>query len=367
MKVQNVGECLSGWCFLNRRIFCYQIWYGDVASWTRVPCKKKQQQPFVVVVAIFKVKVTARVHMIKIWLFLLYFLNCWFPILGKQTWSDDTLSEARVSCEKKLITAFRVKVIAKGQNVDGFVQMISPKPSNILFPNLVLWCIIMSQSVMQKDWLAIFKVKITVRVQNLIKSLCLTLQPIMMHHNTKFGNKILAGLEDIIWTILTFWPFTVTLTLNAVNQFFSQDTLAYNDVSSDQVWIPRNQQFRKHSRKSYILIIWALAVTLLLKIAHTKKSASHSGSWCCIIVPSLPIECSVIQKISSEDVVTEISPHCDLDIEHTEQFFLHGTLVMMLHHHTRYGYKTFLGSEEIIWTNIHWHLEPLLWPWPWTQ
>ena len=107
--------------------------------------------------AIFKV--TARAHMIKGWQFLLYFLNCWFPILGKQTWSDDTSSEARVSCEKKMITAFRMKVIAKGQNVDGFVQMISPKPSNILFPNLVLWCIIMSQSIMQKDCFAIFKVK----------------------------------------------------------------------------------------------------------------------------------------------------------------------------------------------------------------
>ena len=39
-----------------------------------------------------------------------------------------------------------------------FVQMISSKPPNILFPNLVLWCIIMSWSVMQRDWFAIFKV-----------------------------------------------------------------------------------------------------------------------------------------------------------------------------------------------------------------
>ena len=40
----------------------------------------------------------SRAHIIKIWLFLLYFLNCWF--LGNQTWSDDTPSEARVSYEK---------------------------------------------------------------------------------------------------------------------------------------------------------------------------------------------------------------------------------------------------------------------------
>ena len=42
-----------------------------------------------------------------------------------------------------------------------FVQMIFSKPPNILFPNLVLWCIIMSRRVMQKDWFAIFKVKVT--------------------------------------------------------------------------------------------------------------------------------------------------------------------------------------------------------------
>ena len=52
---------------------CYQIWYGDAASWARVSCIF-----FVFVVAIFKVKVAERAHMIKIWLFLLYFLNCWF-------------------------------------------------------------------------------------------------------------------------------------------------------------------------------------------------------------------------------------------------------------------------------------------------
>ena len=33
------------------------------------------------------------------------------------------------------------------------VHMMSSKPPNILFPNLVLWCIIRSQSVMQKDLL----------------------------------------------------------------------------------------------------------------------------------------------------------------------------------------------------------------------
>ena len=83
-KVRNVSDCLFGWYFLSHRIFCCQIWYGDASSWARVSCG------FFVVVAIFNVKVIARAHMIKIWLFLLYILNCWF--LGNQTWSDDTSS-----------------------------------------------------------------------------------------------------------------------------------------------------------------------------------------------------------------------------------------------------------------------------------
>ena len=47
---------------------------------------------------------------------LLYFLNCCF--FGNQTWSDNTSPEAGVSCEKEKDTAFRVKVTAKGQNVN---------------------------------------------------------------------------------------------------------------------------------------------------------------------------------------------------------------------------------------------------------
>ena len=107
------------------------------------------------------------------------------------------------------------------------------------------------------------------------------------------------------------------MTLNAVIQLFSQDTLAYDNVSSDQVWLPRNQQFRKYRRKNYILIIWALNVTLTLKIATNKI-------------------CMTLWLI-------------------------------MLHHYTKFGNKKFCDSEDITWTNIHRHSEPLLWPWSWTQ
>ena len=47
-----------------------------------------------------------------------------------------------------------------------FFQIISSKLPNILLPNLVLWCTIMSQTVMQKDRFAIFKVKVTAKYDN---------------------------------------------------------------------------------------------------------------------------------------------------------------------------------------------------------
>ena len=44
-----------------------------------------------------------------------------------------------------------------------FVQMIFSEPQNILLPNLVLLCSIISQSVMQKNWFTLFNVKVTAR------------------------------------------------------------------------------------------------------------------------------------------------------------------------------------------------------------
>ena len=70
----------------------------------------------------------------------------------------------------------------------------------------------------------------------------------------------------------------------------------------------------------------------------------------------------------SEDIAEKVifccmSPCCDLDLEDSKLFFPHMTLwFMMLHHHTMFGHKMFCGSEDIIWTNIHQHFEPLLSP-----
>ena len=43
------------------------------------------------------------------------------------------------------------------------VQIIFSKSPDIWFPDLVLLCMVMSRSVTQKDWLAVFKVKVSAR------------------------------------------------------------------------------------------------------------------------------------------------------------------------------------------------------------
>ena len=61
---------------------------------------------------------------------------------------------------------------------------------------------------------------------------------------------------------------------------------------------------------------------------NNKKSARHSGSWCCITIPNLVTKCSVIQKISSRQTVTDIlNLRCDLDLKRSNPISPQGTLV----------------------------------------
>ena len=72
-----------------------------------------------------------------------------------QTWCGGAALLARVFCEK-LDYCNHGHSHSKGQNFNFCTDDIF-KPANILLPNLVFWCIIMSQSVMQKGWFAILQ------------------------------------------------------------------------------------------------------------------------------------------------------------------------------------------------------------------
>ena len=160
----------------------------------------------------------------------------------------------------------------------------------------------------------------------------------------------------------------------------------------------------------------------------TNFSAWHSGLWCCIPMPRLITKYSVVHELSRqaltfqtftvtltlnegipffhrtvwlmmlyyqtkfgckwtsslEDIVKIVifwlyKP--SLWLWHWTQwtnFFCMALWLMMLHNHTKFGNKYSAVQEilsrhgrthreNIILTNVHWHLEPLLWPWPWMQ
>ena len=116
------------------------------------------------------------------------------------------------------------------------------------------------------------------------------------------------GLEDVIET--NIWPFSVTLTLNAVIHFFHRTfwlLVMYHQTKFGCQGVNSSENIVEK-------IIWALAVTLTLKAAMTTKCLHDSCSWCCITIPNLVTKCFVIQKISSGQTFTNIFNLCyDLD------------------------------------------------------
>ena len=125
---------------------------------------------------VFNVKVTANSYIIKIWLFLLYLLNCW--LVWNQTWFNSTTSEARVSCGKMGLLhwrsrsqqRFKMSVNICPDDIFSVCLMVSAQYllnwSTIflllLLPNLVWWCTNMRWCVMWKNWFFILTVEVTV-------------------------------------------------------------------------------------------------------------------------------------------------------------------------------------------------------------
>ena len=78
----------------------------------------------------------------------------------------------------------------------------------------------------------------------------------MLHDHTKFGKKC-----SVIKKISSRQTFTnllnlcCDLDLKHSNPLFPQETTAYDDVLSSQVWSQTDQQFRRYNRNSHILII----------------------------------------------------------------------------------------------------------------
>ena len=98
----------------------------------------------------------------------------------------------------------------------------------------------------------------------------------MMHHDTKFGNKMFNSLEDIIWINTDILTLCCDPDLENSKPNFPHDILAHDDASQYQVW------FKKKMFAGLGDIIWAhiniltFSVTLTL-IAVIQYFTEHSG------------------------------------------------------------------------------------------
>ena len=121
----------------------------------------------------FWVKDKVQAHIIKILLLLLCLLNFWS--FCYQTLFGGTVLEAGLSCENIDLLCSRSRSQQRSKPHWMLIWMISSELFNLFWPNLVWWCIIMSQNVMWKDCFALTRVKVTVRayiIKNIIFAIC---------------------------------------------------------------------------------------------------------------------------------------------------------------------------------------------------
>ena len=145
----------SRWYLLKHLTFCFQTWYCDASLWVRVSCKK--------IDLLFP---RSRSLQELLWS---NYDDFWVIF-----WPTDTFAIKLglvVHYPKPECCMEKLDCFVQGQGHSKFskcqwmfAQMICSESLNPLQPNLiVIWLIIMIQIVFQKDWFAVFKVKVTVK------------------------------------------------------------------------------------------------------------------------------------------------------------------------------------------------------------
>ena len=138
----------------------------------------------------------------------------------------------------------------------------------------------------------------------------------MIYHQTRFGWKRIISSEDVVktvafWLYTSLWPWPWR---QQPNCFAWHGCLWWRITITSLV--QKIEQFRKHNPNKQ-LKFWTFAVSLTLNTAI--------------------------------------------------QYF-HWTLwLTMICHHTEFGCKRIISSEDIVETVIFWLYKPLLWLWPWRQ
>ena len=145
------------------------------------------------------------------------------------------------------------------------------------------------------------------------------------------NKKVLWFRTYLVKHSLTFWTFTVTLTLNKISQFFHR-TLWLMMLYYQTSLVANRRAVRRYSRNSHIWLYKPM-----LWPWHWRQwtifffffwgGAWLSGSWSCLTIQSLVTKCSVVQKLSFRQTFTNIlNLCCDLELECSNQIFQDDTL-----------------------------------------
>ena len=103
-----------------------------------------------------------------------------------------------------------------------FVQLISSESLNLLWQNLIWWCIIMSQNFMQKDWCANVKIKVTVKVYI-----------VQIWLSTVFSELLVLLQPNFVWWYIIMKPLLniqtvyVNIVCDSVREYSSQTLLFF--------------------------------------------------------------------------------------------------------------------------------------------
>ena len=162
-----------GW-YNQSMTFSYIIWTADPFATTlgfmvhhhKVDCLVKRLDCSAVV----KVKTTEKVKNSSECSSGQYLLSCW--TVCNQTWYGDVSSWARASCKNIGLLSSRSR--SQWGSYNQTVSTISTELLIFLQP-LMGWYFIIDWSILCKNWIVVFKVKATVKVQNFIESLCMFL------------------------------------------------------------------------------------------------------------------------------------------------------------------------------------------------
>ena len=150
-----------------------------------------------------------------------------------------------------------------------------------------------------------------------------------MHNPIKYGWKKIISSVDVVKTVISDYISPhCDPELEDSKPIFLHDTLAHNDASPNQVWLQNIQQLRRYHQDQNLLQFLTFSVTLTLTTtANSIFFTRQSSLWCCLPANQVHLQKDQqfrrhIRKSSFDYIIF----HCDLGLEDSKSIFLEDNL-----------------------------------------